>query len=92
MDESAQLRTLTAPAGSVFVFESRLWHQTGENTTAEKTRAGVFAFYTTPAYRTQENWFLTLDEAFLGSASDDLLTLLAYKSSGFGLVYGRSPR
>jgi hypothetical protein len=28
----------------------------------------------------------------IGSASDDLLTLLAYKSEGFGLVYGRSPR
>jgi hypothetical protein len=26
------------------------------------------------------------------SASDTLLTLLAYKSEGFGLVYGRSPR
>ncbi len=91
-DEPVQMVTLEAPAGSVFVFESRLWHQTGENTTSDQSRAGVFAFYTTPAYRTQENWFLTLDEAFLSTASDDLLTLLAYKSNGFGLVYGRSPR
>lgn len=52
----------------------------------------MFAFYTTPIYRTQENWFLTLDEEFLSAASDDLLTLLAYRSAGFGLVYGRSPR
>ena len=82
---------LEAPAGSVFVFESRLWHQTGENTSSDKYRAGVFAFYTTPVYRTQENWFLTLDDAFVAQASAELLTLLAYKSSGFGLAYGRSP-
>ena len=84
--------TLVAPAGSILVFESRLWHQSGANTTTDESRAGVFAFYTTPAYRTQENWFLTLDEAFLRTASPTLLTLLAYKAQGFGLVYGRSPR
>jgi len=83
---------LVAPAGSILVFESRLWHQSGANTTTDESRAGVFAFYTTPAYRTQENWFLTLDEAFLRTASPTLLTLLAYKAQGFGLVYGRSPR
>lgn len=91
-DEQVDMVALEAPAGSIFVFESRLWHQTGDNITKDQTRAGVFAFYTTPVYRTQENWFLTLDDAFLSGASDELLTLLAYKSSGFGLAYGRSPR
>jgi hypothetical protein len=52
----------------------------------------VFPFYTTPIYRTQENWFLSISPGVVGSASDALLTLLAYKSEGFGLVYGRSPR
>lgn len=83
---------IEAPAGSAIAFESRIWHQTGRNTTDDTFRAGVFAFYTTPVYRTQENWFLSLDDQFLSTASDDLLTLLAYKSTGFGLVNGRSPR
>ena len=91
-DDDLKLVPLEAPAGSMFAFDSRVWHQTGLNTTGDQTRAGVFAFYTTPIYRTQENWFLTLDEEFLNTASDELLTLLAYKSTGFGLAYGRSPR
>jgi ectoine hydroxylase-related dioxygenase (phytanoyl-CoA dioxygenase family) len=90
--DDLELVSLEAPAGTMFVFDSRIWHQTGLNTTRDQTRAGVFAFYTTPIYRTQENWFLTLDEEFLSTASDELLTLLAYKSTGFGLAYGRSPR
>ena len=52
----------------------------------------MFPFYTTPVYRTQENWFLSLESGVVETASDTLLTLLAYRSEGFGLVYGRSPR
>ena len=89
--ESAETVCLEAEAGSVLAFESRVWHQTGANRSQE-TRAGVFAFYSTPVYRTQENWFLTLNEEFVDNASDELLTLLAYKSTGFGLANGRSPR
>ena len=91
VDEAPDVVALEAPAGSILVLDSRLWHQTGANTTNDQSRAGVFAFYSTTAYRTQENWFLTLSEDFVASASEDLLTLLAYKTSGFGLVYGRSP-
>jgi len=80
-----------APAGSLMVFESRLWHRTGCNRSA-KPRAALFAWYTTPIYRTQENWFLSLDDEVVENASDVLLELLAYRTQGFGLVYGRSPR
>jgi ectoine hydroxylase-related dioxygenase (phytanoyl-CoA dioxygenase family) len=91
-DEQIEMVPLIAKAGSAIVFESRVWHQTGSNTTSDEYRGGIFAFYTTPIYRTQENWFLTLDAEFIDNASDDLLTLLAYKTEGFGLVHGRSPR
>jgi ectoine hydroxylase-related dioxygenase (phytanoyl-CoA dioxygenase family) len=84
--------SVEAPAGSIFAFESRIWHRTGANTSLADTRAAVFPFYTTPIYRTQENWFLSLRPDVVDAASDTLLTLLAYQSSGFGLVYGRSPR
>ncbi|MGE0486352.1 MAG: phytanoyl-CoA dioxygenase family protein [Gammaproteobacteria bacterium] len=87
-----QLVSVEAPAGSVIAFESRLWHRTGANTSSARQRAAVFPFYTTPVYRTQENWFLSLEPAVVATASDTLLTLLAYKSETFGLVYGESPR
>lgn len=91
-DDDVEMVCIEAPAGSVFAFESRVWHRTGANTSKDKFRAAVFPFYTTPIYRTQENWFLSLSPGVVESASDTLLTLLAYKSDGFGLVYGRSPR
>lgn len=90
-DADTAMTPIVAPAGTLIAFESRLWHRSGTNTTNNQTRAGVFSFYTTPSYRTQENWFLSLDPAVQRYASDTLLTLLAYKSEGFGLVYGESP-
>jgi hypothetical protein len=87
-DESV---TVEAPLGTMMVFESRVWHCTGENTTTSQHRAGLFGWYTRPIYRTQENWFLALDPRVRDNASDTLLELLAYKTAGLGLVYGRSP-
>ena len=91
-DDSVEMAPLLAPAGSLFAFESRLWHRAGANTSRADRRAAVFAFYSRPIYRTQENWFLSLTPDVLENASETLLSLLAYKSAGFGLVYGRSPR
>jgi ectoine hydroxylase-related dioxygenase (phytanoyl-CoA dioxygenase family) len=81
-----------APAGTMIAFESRLWHRTGENRTPDHNRAALFAWYSKTIYRTQENWFLSLSPWVLEGASDELLTLLAYKTEGFGLVNGHSPR
>lgn len=81
-----------APGGTLVAFDSRLWHRSGANRDAAGTRAGLFAWYSSPIYRTQENWFLSLNPQVLEGASDELLTLLAYKTRGFGLVNGHSPR
>lgn len=91
-DSEVPMVPVEAEAGSVFVFESRLWHRTGANTSKDTKRGAVFPFYARPIYRTQENWFLSLDPGIRRHASDDLLTLLAFKSEGFGLVYGESPQ
>jgi ectoine hydroxylase-related dioxygenase (phytanoyl-CoA dioxygenase family) len=88
VDESIAVE---APLGTMMVFESRVWHRTGQNLTASRHRAGLFGWYTRPIYRTQENWFLALDPKLRETASDALLQLLAYKTEGLGLVYGRSP-
>ena len=82
---------IEAPAGSIAIFESRVWHKTGFNRTADQHRAGVFAWYTRPIYRTQENWFLSLRPEIRQFASDDALVLLGYRAEGLGLVNGASP-
>jgi ectoine hydroxylase-related dioxygenase (phytanoyl-CoA dioxygenase family) len=82
---------MTAPAGSIVIFESRVWHKTGFNRTATERRAGVFAWYTKPIYRAQENWFLSLRPDVRQFASDDVLVLLGYRAEGLGLVNGFSP-
>jgi ectoine hydroxylase-related dioxygenase (phytanoyl-CoA dioxygenase family) len=71
--------------------EGRLWHQTGNNRTQDERRGAIFGFYTIPIYRTQENWFLSLNPSVHRYASDTLLTLLGYKAEGLGLVNGASP-
>lgn len=53
--------------------------------------AGIFAWYTRPIYRTQENWFLALDPSVRQFASDMMLELLGYRTAGLGLVNGASP-
>jgi ectoine hydroxylase-related dioxygenase (phytanoyl-CoA dioxygenase family) len=93
LPEEADAATVAieAPAGSAMVFESRIWHKTGYNRTTNQTRAGIFAWYTKPIYRPQENWFLSLKPEVRQFASDDALVLLGYKSEGLGLVHGASP-
>lgn len=90
-DADTQTAPMEAPAGSAIVFESRVWHKTGHNRTAAERRAGVFAWYTRPIYRTQENWFLSLRPEIRQFASEEALVLLGYKTVGLGLVNGASP-
>jgi len=82
---------MEAPAGSAVIFESRVWHKTGFNATADQYRAGVFAWYTAPIYRPQENWFLSLKPEVRQFASEEALVLLGWRSEGLGLVNGASP-
>jgi ectoine hydroxylase-related dioxygenase (phytanoyl-CoA dioxygenase family) len=90
-DQDIETMPLEAPAGSIVAFESRLWHKTGDNRSNDSRRAGVFAWYTRPIYRAQENWFLSLNPQIRQFASDDMLVLLGFKTDGLGLVYGASP-
>lgn len=64
------------PAGTVMVFDGRLWHQTGRNTTADQRRHGILAYYCRPFMRTQENWSLSLRPDVLESAPRRLAQLV----------------
>jgi ectoine hydroxylase-related dioxygenase (phytanoyl-CoA dioxygenase family) len=90
-DAGVETQPMVAPAGAAVVFESRVWHKTGFNRTSSERRAGVFAWYTRPIYRTQENWFLSLRPEVRQFASEEMLVLLGYRTQGLGLVNGASP-
>jgi hypothetical protein len=95
MPEESELASDSVPieaaAGTMLVMEGRLWHKTGWNRTRDERRGAIFGFYTLPIYRTQENWFLSLNPTERLHASDTMLALLGYKAEGLGLVNGRSP-
>ena len=69
---------VTGPAGTVMVFDGRLWHQTGPNTTAGERRHGVLAYYCRPFMRQQENWFVSLKPEVLDRATPTLRHLLGW--------------
>lgn len=62
-DGTGEVVSVVAPAGTVMIFDGRLWHQTGPNVTADVRRHTILAYYCRPFIRTQENWFLSIAPA-----------------------------
>ena len=80
---------MTGPAGTVMVFDGRLWHQTGSNTTKDERRHGILAYYCRPFMRQQENWFLSIDPAALDAADPKLKHMLGYDNYlSLGMIDG----
>lgn len=78
---------IEAPAGTLCVMEGRVWHQTGENRTTDRRRAGIFAYYVRPFLRTQENWWRSLPPDLMDTLMVDpimagLLGAESWKSLG----------
>ena len=66
-----------APAGSLMVFDGRIWHGTGANTGGPE-RLGVLATFCGPQCRQQENQTLGVDRQVLADASPKLLERLGF--------------
>ena len=78
-----------APAGTAMVFEGRVWHGTGANIT-DDPRHVALAYYCKPWLRTQEAFLLTLSDAVLEKADDELKYLLGHGLyQSYGGVDGR---
>ena len=54
------MRSFEATAGSVILMDGRLWHRSGQNTTTDRERALLFAFYARSFLRHQNNWGASL--------------------------------
>lgn len=67
-----------APAGSVMVFDGRLWHGTGDASQGRSQRLGVLATFCGPQFRQQENETLGVDRTLLRDASPKLLQRLGF--------------
>ena len=65
-----------ARAGSVMVFDGRLWHQTGPNTTKDEYRRGILNYYCRGFIRQQQNFFVDLRPEILETARPTLKRLL----------------
>ncbi len=65
-------------AGSAMLFDGRIWHGTGANT-SDEMRLGLLTTFVAPQFRTQVNFTLAASEAALADADEDLLALLGFK-------------
>ena len=70
----------TGPAGTALVFDGRVWHGTGANTTASDRRWGVLTYFCRPWVRPQENYTLSTHPDVVAGASDELLGLLGLRT------------
>jgi ectoine hydroxylase-related dioxygenase (phytanoyl-CoA dioxygenase family) len=81
---------IEAPAGSLIVMESRVWHKTGANITKDKKRTAILGFYCMDCFMPNENWWLTLSPHVRQSKQTELLAMLGFGSeSPLGRVNGR---
>jgi ectoine hydroxylase-related dioxygenase (phytanoyl-CoA dioxygenase family) len=76
-DPTDGMRSFEAPAGSVILMDGRLWHTSGANTSADRERSLLFAFYTRSYLRPQTNWWRSIPADRQRDLTPELQQLLA---------------
>jgi ectoine hydroxylase-related dioxygenase (phytanoyl-CoA dioxygenase family) len=61
----------TGSAGTALVVDGRTWHGTGPNTTVDRHRTGILAYYCRPYIRQQENMSLSLSNVVRDSMTPE---------------------
>jgi ectoine hydroxylase-related dioxygenase (phytanoyl-CoA dioxygenase family) len=75
-----------APAGTLLVFDGRLWHGTGANIDGPD-RLAVLSTFCAPQFRQQENQTLGIDRALWDNLSEKLKARLGFKVwNGYGRI------
>lgn len=86
LDKDANWIPAVGPAGTAIVFEGRLWHSTGANTSAEP-RVGALSYFCAPQFRQQENLMLGTSPEVLEELPDELKALIGFKLwQGYGRI------
>merc|ERR1719195_822832 len=78
---------ITAPAGSIMLFDGRLLHGTGVNRISAPRRVLIAGFLRT-FMRTQEVWHLSLKPEVLGRANSLLRQRFGFSAHTIGTVEG----
>ncbi len=89
-DEPRNTLPVVGPAGTILVYDGRLWHGTGANRT-ETPRPALLGAYCSPFMRQQENFSLSLAPEVFEQCSPELRALLGFKTyqgSLLGMVSG----
>ncbi|GAA0911533.1 hypothetical protein GCM10009549_22790 [Streptomyces thermoalcalitolerans] len=68
-----------APAGSVMIFDGRLWHQTGANVT-DRPRHGILNYYCRGYVRQQQNFFMGLKPEVVERSDARMRRLLGFEN------------
>lgn len=74
---------IKASAGSLICLDGRVWHGTGRNTTSDKPRRALFAYYCRPYIRQQENFSRSLS-----AKTRSLLSMTERRLLGFDIWMG----
>jgi ectoine hydroxylase-related dioxygenase (phytanoyl-CoA dioxygenase family) len=67
------------PVGTALVFDGRIWHGTGANTTTDEQRYGVLTYFCRPWMRPQENYTLSTHPDVLADLDDEVRALLGFR-------------
>jgi len=85
-DPTVGMRSFEASAGSVILMHGRMWHTSGANTSEDRERALLFAFYARSFLRTQCNWNRSLSRETRRGLSPELQERLGVL--GGNMAYG----
>ena len=73
-----------APAGSALVFDGRIWHGAGANTT-QTPRPAIFSYYCQPYVRQQENMPMSLNDDIYQALSEREKSLIGFEAHNRGM-------
>ncbi|MFV0316786.1 MAG: phytanoyl-CoA dioxygenase family protein [Microthrixaceae bacterium] len=83
-DPTEGMESFQAAAGSVLIMDGRLWHTSGENSTTNRERALLFAFYARSFLRPQNNWSRSLSRETRKSLDPTLREWLGLATGNMG--------
>jgi ectoine hydroxylase-related dioxygenase (phytanoyl-CoA dioxygenase family) len=91
-DTAPLMRPFEAPAGSFIAMDGRLWHTSGQNTTADEQRRMLFAYYAMDFIRPQITWAEALPPEVKAGLDDDARKLLGVGVMGNTRIGGALTR
>jgi ectoine hydroxylase-related dioxygenase (phytanoyl-CoA dioxygenase family) len=84
-DEDVDWVSPDLPAGSAFVFDGRLWHGGGANTSGEQ-RLAVSSAYCLPSVRPQDQHCMSISDEVLAEMTDQVKLLCGFGGGTFGRI------